>query len=53
LEITKKALDFECKTNAKIELKLNDTRSLKFLENESIDFILTHPPYSDIIKYSE
>lgn len=53
LEITKKALDFEYKTNAKIELKLNDTRSLKFLGNESIDFILTHPPYSDIIKYSE
>jgi len=53
LEITKKALDFEYKSKAKIELKLNDTRVLDFLKNESIDFILTHPPYADIIKYSE
>jgi DNA modification methylase len=22
-------------------------------KNESIDFVLTHPPYADIIKYSE
>ena len=53
LKITKEALNFEYKGKAKIELKLNDTRVLKFLKNESIDFILTHPPYADIIKYSE
>jgi len=53
LEITKKALDFKSEHKPKIELKLNDTRVLNFLKNESIDFILTHPPYSDIIQYSE
>lgn len=53
LEITKKALDFEHKSKSKITLKLNDTRVLDFLKNNSIDFILTHPPYADIIKYSE
>lgn len=53
LEITKKGLDFEYKSKSKIELKLNDTRVLKFLKNDSIDFILTHPPYADIINYSE
>lgn len=53
LEITKKALDFEHKTKSKIELKLNDTRVLDFLKDESVDFVLTHPPYADIIKYSE
>jgi DNA modification methylase len=26
---------------------------LSFLKNDSIDFILTHPPYADIIKYSD
>lgn len=30
-----------------------DARDLGKAENESIDFILTHPPYADIIKYSE
>jgi DNA modification methylase len=53
LEITKKALDFDHKTKSKIELKLNDTRVLDFLKDESVDFVLTHPPYADIIKYSE
>lgn len=53
LEITKKALDFKSEYKPKIKLKLNDTRVLDFLKDESIDFVLTHPPYSDIIKYSE
>ena len=53
LEITKKALDFAHKSKSKITLKLNDTRVLDFLKNESIDFILTHPPYADIINYSD
>ena len=53
LEITKQILDFKSEYKPKIELKLNDTRVLKFLKNESVDFILTHPPYSDIIQYSE
>jgi hypothetical protein len=51
--LTQKALNFDHITNAKIELKLNDTRVLDSIKNESIDFILTHPPYVDIIKYSE
>lgn len=53
IKITKEALNFDYKSKSKIELKLNDTRVLNFLKNESIDFILTHPPYADIIKYSE
>ena len=53
LEITKNALNFEHESKSKIELKLNDARVLKFLKNNSIDFVLTHPPYADIIKYSE
>lgn len=30
-----------------------DARKLEKAKNDSIDFILTHPPYADIIKYSE
>jgi len=53
LELTKMALEFESEYNPTIKLKHNDTRDLSFLKDESIDFVLTHPPYSDIIKYSE
>ncbi|MFK7780364.1 MAG: DNA methyltransferase [Candidatus Gracilibacteria bacterium] len=53
IELTQKALEFECEYDPKIKLDLNDSRSLKMLKDESIDFILNHPPYVDIIKYSE
>jgi len=53
LEITTNALEFESEFNPKIRLELNDSRELSMLKNNSIDFILTHPPYADIIKYSE
>lgn len=41
------------KSNSKIIIKKGDARDLFFLENESIDLICTHPPYANIIKYSE
>lgn len=53
IELTKNALNFECEYNPKIKLELNDARNLSMLKNESIDFVLNHPPYADIIKYSE
>ena len=34
-------------------LKQGDARNLKDLSANSIDLILTHPPYADIIRYSE
>ena len=30
-----------------------DARNLSFIPDENIDFICTHPPYANIIKYSE
>lgn len=30
-----------------------DARKLEFISDESIDLICTHPPYANIIKYSE
>jgi len=53
IEITQTALEFESEFNPKIKLDLNDSRSLPMLQDESIDFILNHPPYVDIIKYSD
>ena len=34
-------------------MKRGDARDLSFLENNSIDLVLTHPPYLNIIKYSD
>lgn len=53
LELSKSMMDFESEYKPKIQFKLNDTRDLSFLKSESIDFVLTHPPYADIINYSE
>lgn len=53
LNWTKKQIKFNFKSASKIKIKLNDARNLKFIKNDTIDFILTHPPYADIIKYSE
>lgn len=46
-------MEFESEYNPRIRIELNDSRQLSILKNESIDFILNHPPYADIIKYSD
>ena len=38
---------------AKIEVREADARKLDFVKDASIDFICTHPPYANIIKYSD
>ncbi len=53
IELTKKALEFDSKFSPKIKVQLNDSRDLSILKDESIDFVLNHPPYVDIIKYSD
>lgn len=53
LELTKTALNFECEHNPKIKLLQNDARNIEILKDKSIDFVLMHPPYTDIIKYSD
>ena len=50
----KEKVDFEYKqSNSKVIIKKGDARDLFFIENESIDLICTHPPYANIINYSE
>ena len=53
IELTQTAINFESEFNPKIRIELNDSRKLPMLQDESIDFVLNHPPYVDIIKYSE
>ncbi len=52
ISLTQDALDFETEHNPTIKLALNDSRKLPMLKDASIDFILNHPPYADIIQYS-
>lgn len=53
IKLTKELLNFESKYNPKIEINVWDARyKKKSIKDESIDFVLTHPPYVDIIKYS-
>jgi len=52
IKLTHKLLEFESEFNPKIKVELNDSRKLDMLKDDTIDFILTHPPYVDIIKYS-
>lgn len=52
VELSNKKCDFEFANKNNISIKLGDARKLE-IEDESIDLICTHPPYSDIIKYSE
>lgn len=47
-------IDFEFPGSAgQVYLRKGDARKLSFVEDESIDLICTHPPYADIIRYSE
>ncbi|MBO4693604.1 MAG: methyltransferase domain-containing protein [Clostridia bacterium] len=39
--------------NGKVYINKGDARDLNFIPDSSIDLICTHPPYADIIKYSE
>ena len=52
VELSQNKCNFEFDSNVDISIRLGDARKLD-LPNESVDLICTHPPYADIIKYSE
>lgn len=46
--------DFEIDSEmGKVYIKKGDARNLDFIKDNSIDLICTHPPYANIINYSE
>lgn len=47
-------IDFEHEgANGKVYLHKGDARNLNFIPDDRIDLICTHPPYANIIRYSE
>lgn len=52
-ERCKEKCAFEKEKTGNVEIRLGDARKLDFLDNESVDLICTHPPYANIIQYSE
>jgi len=53
LERCKEKINFEWENGGEVFLRQGDARNLDFIEDESIDFICTHPPYANIIEYSK
>ena len=54
LDRCREKIDFEHEgANGKVYIHKGDARHLNFITDSSIDLICTHPPYADIIKYSQ
>jgi len=53
LDLCRQNTDFDFINDGKVFIHIGDARNLNFIPNSSIDFICTHPPYANIIKYSE
>ena len=53
IELAKKKLDFEINyKHYEPELMVGDARDLSFLSDNSVDLICSHPPYANIIRYT-
>lgn len=53
LKIAEEHISFEKENTGVAKLYQGDSRDLHFLPNDYVDLIATHPPYANIIKYSE
>lgn len=53
ISISEKNLQFYCETISKVHIQQGNAANLDFIKDEKIDFICTHPPYANIIKYSK
>jgi DNA modification methylase len=50
--LSEKNLQFQSDSTSKLFTKCGNATNLDFMKESSIDLICTHPPYADIIKYS-
>ncbi len=53
ISLTQEALKFEVDNKSKQECYVGNARKLEKITDNSIDLIATHPPYLNIIKYSD
>lgn len=53
ISLSKQNLEFQSPSNPRIYIRHGTARNLAFIKDNSIDLVCTHPPYADIIKYSD
>jgi DNA modification methylase len=53
IELAYRALCFPVSSRTRQRAQVGDARDLSFLKDESFDLVVTHPPYMNIIRYSE
>ena len=53
ISLSKHNLEFQSPSNPRIHIRQGTARDLAFIKDNSIDLVCTHPPYADIIKYSD
>ena len=53
INLSNNNLNFTIQTNSKIFTRQGNARDISFIKDNSINLICTHPPYADIIKYSD
>ncbi len=53
VSISETNLQFQCETKSKMHMRCGSAADLSFIKGEHIDFICTHPPYANIIKYNK
>ena len=53
VSLTEAVLNFNHHPPSKQKVQLGDACDLSFLQDDSFDLIMTHPPYMNIIKYSD
>lgn len=46
-------LQFQCDSKSKIFVREGNATDLSFIKDSKMDFVCTHPPYANIIKYSK
>lgn len=53
VKLARQKIDFVYKPASNVSVRVGDAQSLASINNSSIDMICTHPPYADIIRYSD
>ncbi len=53
VSISETNLQFQCDTTSKVHIRNGSATELSFIKDGHIDFICTHPPYANIIRYSK
>lgn len=52
VNITKNRINFEVDNLSKQDIRIGDVRNLQDIIDNSIDLVVTHPPYLDLVTYS-